>query len=282
VRGCKTRSYTQFSSRGQTTPTPFLKWAGGKRWLAAHIENFLPPTFNRYFEPFLGSAAVFFHLRPRVATLSDINEDLINAYAQVRDNPSMIVEGLSALRVNGRTYLHIRKHKPRSDIGRAIRFIYLNKTAFNGLYRVNRNGDFNVPFAGNQGRSVFDDAELRSAAKLLRRCQVLSRDFEVAFSEAQAGDLIYCDPPYTVRHNNNGFIRYNESLFSWGDQRRLAAAARKAVERGIHVLVSNAQHESIRRLYRGFRVENLSRASCMAGDPGRRGRTSEYLFIGNP
>lgn len=262
--------------------TPFLKWAGGKRWFCDVIHQFLPISFNHYFEPFLGGAAVFFHLAPRSATLSDINEELINTYVQVRDNPPTVISGLRALRVNKKTYLHVRGHVPDSGVDRAIRFIYLNKTAFNGLYRVNRSGHFNVPFAGNQGRSVFDEAGIRSAASLLAGLTIVHQDFERSFSQAKRGDLIYCDPPYTVRHNNNGFIRYNEGLFTWNDQERLAIAARKAVERGVYVLVSNAQHSSLRRLYKGFVVFTQSRASCMAANSARRCRTLEDLFVGDP
>lgn len=277
----KTQLRTHPALESKETRVPFLKWAGGKRRLCGAIQEFLPAKFNRYFEPFLGGAAMFFHLAPRRALLSDINEELTNAYVQVRDNLPLLIKGLSALRVNKHTYLHVRSYVPRSDAERAVRFIYLNKTAFNGLYRVNRAGGFNVPFAGNQGRRVFDDAELLNASTMLRRCKIIARDFESAFSEVQRGDLIYCDPPYTVRHNNNGFIRYNESLFSWDDQKRLAAAATEASRRGAYVLVSNAQHTTLRRLYPGFAVATLSRASCMAGNPLRRGHTSEYLFIGN-
>jgi DNA adenine methylase len=260
ARNDKTQPCTHPASTREKAQVPFIKWAGGKRRLCDAIREFFPAKFNCYFEPFLGGAAMFFDLAPSRAVLSDINEELTNAYAQVGDNLPL-VRRLSALSVNKRTYLNIRKNLPSGDLDRAVRFIYLNKTAFNGLYRVNRAGGFNVPFAGNQGRRVFAESELRAASKLLRRCRIVSRDFELAFSDAQHGDLIYCDPPYTVRHNNNGFIRYNESLFSWNDQQRLAAAANEAVRRGVHVLVSNAQHTSLRRLYRGFAVATLSRVS---------------------
>ena len=261
---------------------PFLKWAGGKRRLCSAIQEFLPTKFSSYFEPFLGGAAMFFHLAPSQAVLSDINEELTNAYVQIRDNLAPVVRGLSALSVNKRTYLNLRKNVPKGDLDRAVRFIYLNKTAFNGLYRVNKAGSFNVPFAGKQGRRVFDHSELQAASMLLQKCIIVARDFEVTFSEAQRGDLIYCDPPYTVRHNNNGFVRYNESLFSWNDQERLAIASKEAVRRGVYVLISNAEHASLRRLYQGFALVTLSRTSCMAGDPARRGYTSEHLFIGDP
>jgi DNA adenine methylase len=133
---------------GAVGASPFLKWAGGKRWLCSSLHDFLPVRFNRYFEPFLGSAAVFFHLAPTCAYLSDTNAELINVYTKVRDNLPEVIDALAELRVNKRTYLSIRKEVPSDEVQRAARLIYLNKTAFNGLYRVNRQGGFNVPFAG--------------------------------------------------------------------------------------------------------------------------------------
>ncbi len=261
---------------------PFLKWAGGKRWLVELIESYLPPSYSRYHEPFVGGGAVFFHLAPKAAHLSDLNPDLINAYEKVRDNVDAIVDRLSELQVNKKTYKCQKGLLSSNELDRATAFIYLNRTAFNGLYRVNKEGKFNVPFAGNQRRVLFDEQQIRMASALLQRCELRCRDFSVAIAEVKQGDLLYCDPPYTVRHNNNGFIRYNESLFSWDQQKQLATLAQDAVMRGAFVLVSNADHNPVRQLYRGFKAKRLSRASCMAGDPSGRGSTSECVFIGKP
>jgi len=225
---------------------------------------------------------MFFHLAPHRATLSDINAELVNVYQQIRDNCEAVIDGLRPLRTNKRTYLRMRGHVPSEEIARAVRFIYLNKTAFNGLYRVNRKGLFNVPFAGDQGRPTCNERELLLAAKQLKGTEIRVQDFEEAFAKASTGDFIYCDPPYTVRHNNNGFIRYNEALFSWKDQRRLADAARRAVDRGVHVIVSNAGHNSLRRLYEGFAARSVYRRSCMSGRSEFRAQTFEYVFIGRP
>jgi DNA adenine methylase len=245
------------------------------------VDRFLTPEFARYHEPFLGGGAVYFYLAPQSACLSDVNAELINAYVQLKDNVEEIIAGLRQLRVNKSTYSRLRQRLPTDAVDRAIRFIYLNRTAFNGLYRVNRQGQFNVPFAGIQGRTLLDEGLLREAAAL-QHCEVRCRDFSKALASAVEGDLAYCDPPFTVRHNNNGFLRYNESLFSWAQQKQLALLARAAVRRGVFVVVSNADHDCIRQLYRGFKVKTLSRVSCMAGDSARRGLTSECLFIGDP
>jgi DNA adenine methylase len=278
----KTDSHSPLPSMSLLPTKPFLKWAGGKRWLARTIESCLPPTYNRYFEPFLGGGAVFFNVAPHRAELSDINSELINAFVQMAQNVDGIIAGLEALRVNRSTYQRLRESRPTCMLERAIRFVFLNKTAFNGLYRVNKSGVFNVPYAGHQRRTLFSAAELQAASKLLAKCTISVRDFEESIAEAEAGDVIYCDPPYTVKHDNNGFIRYNEALFSWNDQQRLAVAAKKALRRGAHVIVSNARHASVRKLYPDFSARTVIRASCMSGAADYRGKVAEYLFVGDP
>jgi DNA adenine methylase len=219
---------------------PFLKWPGGKRWLWGALQSLLPPHFNRYFEPFLGGGAIFFALRPKRAILSDINPELINAYMQIRDNVDCIIKALGRLRNDRGTYQRVRAADPQDNVKKAVRFIYLSKTAFNGMYRVNREGRFNVPFAG-QHRKVLDPDALRVASAHLQGHQLMVRDFADGLMMAKAGDFVYCDPPYTVLHNNNGFLRYNERLFSWADQKRLADLAIAAVCLGARVMVSNAR-----------------------------------------
>ncbi|MCU1268867.1 MAG: dam [Acidobacteriaceae bacterium] len=261
-------------------PKPFLKWPGGKRWLWATLQAFIPAHFRRYYEPFLGGGAIFFALRPRRAILSDINPDLINAYIQVRDNLEEVIAGLAKLKINQATYDRIRKAHLTNDVARAVRLIYLSKTAFNGVYRVNQQGTFNVPFARQLDRKVFDAGALADASRYLQKSQLLARPFAKMLESVREGDFVYCDPPYTVRHNNNGFLRYNESLFSWADQKLLAQLARVAMRRGAHVVVSNAGTDHVRALYKGFQVVTVNRPSCMSALPDGRREVSEFLFIG--
>ena len=258
---------------------PFLKWPGGKRWLWKTIKPLLPPEFRRYFEPFVGGGAIFFALQPKRAILSDVNFDLINAYKQVRDNVEDVIDGLEHLAVNSRTYQQIRKNEPKDNVARAIRFIYLSKTAFNGMYRVNRQGHFNVPFAGELDRKLFDPEALRAASLQLKGCRLLTRRFAESITDAKEGDLVYCDPPYTVLHNNNGFLRYNEKLFSWSDQEHLAALAQAASGRGVTVLVSNARTKHVRALYSSFRAVTVYRPSCISAQRQSRRQVSEFLFV---
>lgn len=257
---------------------PFLKWPGGKRWLTNDIFAIAPTKFNRYYEPFLGGAALFFGIQAWPATLSDVNEELINTYAQVRDNPEDVIDRLKSLVIDKKNFMRIRQSAPRKEITRAVRFIYLNRTAYNGIYRVNQNGKFNVPFGCKKGTKICDEDAIRRASRSLKNRTLLSQDFERSISAAQSNDLVYADPPYTVKHNNNGFKRYNEVIFSWADQVRLAACCIEASKRGVHVIVSNALHQPILDLYPGFKVKIVSRVSRISGNIEGRVETSEAII----
>ena len=264
---------------------PFLKWPGGKRWLTSHILGLLDGCqFRRYFEPFLGGGALFFAFEPRNAVLSDINGDLINTYIQVRRRPLELIACLRQLPVNEATYRSLRNENPKRSIDRAIRFLYLNRTAFGGIYRLNRNGDFNVPFGGG-GRTpapLWEQDLLISASRRLKKASLICGDFEDVLAEAGAGDLVYCDPTYTVTHDNNGFVRYNERNFCWDDQERLAATCQQVARRGATVLVSNADHEKVLELYPSCEVRQFDRMSLLCPDSRKRRPTKELLFVIRP
>src|ERR1039458_2120595 len=191
---------------------PFLKWPGGKRWLTRRIVGLLDGCrFQRYFEPFLGGGALFFALQPPNAVLSDINADLINTYTQVKYRPLKVIASLKKLRVKEATYKKVRIYNPETKLERAVRLLYLNRTGFGGMYRLNQNGDFNVPFGGGERTptTLWQDHLLTSASRSLRHTELVCSDFEDQLTEANTGDLVYCDPTYTVPHDNNGFVRYN-------------------------------------------------------------------------
>ena len=261
---------------------PFLKWPGGKRWAASHIAaKVLERLKNRYIEPFLGGGAVFFHLRPTArCVLSDINADLINVYRIVRDYPEEIIEQLTCLRVSKSFYYRLRGAEPTDPMSRAARFLYLNRTAFGGMYRVNVDGEFNVPYGGGERTPaiLWETSILRDAAAALKGVALVKSDFEAVLDSAAAGDVAYCDPTYTVTHDQNGFIRYNERNFSWSDQERLAKAAFCAARRGAGVIVSNAHHREVRKLYRNARFETLARHSALSPEPSKRRVVKEYLI----
>ncbi|MEE9296123.1 MAG: Dam family site-specific DNA-(adenine-N6)-methyltransferase [Phycisphaerae bacterium] len=257
---------------------PFLKWTGGKRWLGSVIELILPKQYNRYIEPFLGGGALFFRLRTWPASLSDINAELIHVYRQVRDNLEDVIARLAQLEIGPKAYREIRARTPRLPVTRAVRFLYLNRTAFNGIYRVNRQGKFNVPFGCKPGTVLCDEDLLRRASRALQNRGLHVCDFEEAIGCAGPGDLIYADPPFTTRHDNNGFRRYNEVIFSWEDQVRLAKCCRRAVKRGAHVIVSNANHEPLAELYQDFCVKYVTRRSLISASADGRGPVKECLL----
>lgn len=257
---------------------PLLKWPGGKRCLLDNILPLVPPCFNRYFEPFLGGAALFFALRPERAYLSDNNADLIHAYLQVRDQPESVIRELRKLKNSKSDYYRVRSSAPQTDSARAARLIYLTSLAFNGIYRVNLSGQFNVPYGYKTHLNPCDEVRIRESSMSLKSAVIAHQDFEPALHDAHEGDLVYLDPPYTVAHGNNGFIKYNAKIFSWGDQLRLAAVARRLAGRGCTVLVSNADHSSIRELYQGFETERLERNSVIAASGDFRSVVTECLF----
>ena len=235
-----------------------------------------------YYEPFLGGGAVFFSLLPSQAVLADVNADLINAYRVVRDTHKTLTNRIRKLRVNKEEYAKTRRSKPRSKVSRAVRLLYLNRTAFAGIYRLNQDGEFNVPYGGRKRTpAVLWERELliRAASVLKNGITLRVSDFEKTMRKAGPGDVVYCDPTYSVAHDNNGFLRYNERIFSWSDQQRLARAAKAAAKRGATVLVSNAHHSSLRNLYADAHAMTLQRPSCVSATLQGRRRVAEYLFI---
>jgi DNA adenine methylase len=262
--------------------TPFLKWAGGKRWLMnAGLPR--PATYKRYVEPFLGGAAVFFGLKPADALLSDVNPELIRLYRVMRDDPKGLLEAMRAHheKHDSDYYYAVRAAVPAGDLEKAARTLYLNRTCWNGLYRLNKKGEFNVPI-GTKSAVVMPDDDFVAVSKLLKAADLACCDFEYSIDQAEEGDFLFVDPPYTVKHNMNGFVKYNENIFTWADQVRLRDAVARAVERGAAVVVTNADHASVLELYEGVaEYKKMPRSSVLAGPADRRGKTTEALFSAN-
>ena len=259
---------------------PFLKWPGGKRWAGGRITDMIRGCLTgTYYEPFLGGGAVFFELRPRKAVLSDINPELVNTYCVVRDSVEEIISRLKKLPVNKQTYNSLRSAELNEPISRAVRFLYLNRTAFGGIYRLNLNGKFNVPYGGGERTpaALWERALLKNASEALTSAEVRETDFELVINLAKRGDVVYCDPTYTVAHDCNGFVRYNERNFSWSDQVRLADVTHRARERGAVVIISNANHRTIRKLYPNAHFNVLQRRSFVSTDVTKRRAVQELL-----
>jgi len=258
---------------------PLLKWAGGKRWLSDELIAAFPDKIKRYYEPFLGGAAVFFALRPRRATLSDSNSELINCYQQVQQHPELVLKSLNKLRNSEANYYRVREASPEEPIDRAARLLFLTTLSFNGIYRQNLAGVFNVPYGKKTHVNPADATRLLAASEALQTVRLKCSDFEEATQGAGRGDLVYLDPPYTVAHGNNGFVKYNAKIFSWDDQIRLACIARRLSDRGCFVFVSNADHISIRNLYKDFQLRVVERQSKIAATAKHRKQISECLFF---
>jgi DNA adenine methylase len=257
---------------------PFLKWAGGKRWLVRDHPSVFDISFNRYVEPFVGSGAVFFSLCPTRAVLSDSNEELILTYQAIQANWQEVWAELERMHLlhSKDFYYTVRKLRPNDRTNRAARFLYLNRTCWNALYRVNKKGEFNVPIGTKT--NVLVGGDLSACASALRNADIVACDFAQTMREAGDGDLIFVDPPYTVRHNVNGFLKYNQTLFSWDDQVRLRDEVVFARQRGAKVIVSNAAHESVTALYDGVgEIAVLERASVISGSAGGRKREKEIV-----
>lgn len=261
-------------------PEPFLKWAGGKRWLVRRSLVRIPDSYNRYIEPFLGSGAMFFSLEPIQAILSDLNADLIATYSAIKLNWRGVASLLGRYqRLHSKTfYYKMRGTAPTSASARAARFIYLNRTCWNGLYRVNLRGVFNVP-KGTKENVVLGTDDFRRVSLALEHASLHSGDFEPIIQRAQKGDLIFADPPYVTSHSNNGFLKYNEKLFGWNDQVRLRNCLVEAKKHQAHVLLTNADTPAIRKLYEDcFTVSSVTRSSVIAAGPDKRGIASELII----
>lgn len=266
----------------QRTIVPFLKWAGGKRWLIQKHPELFNVRFERYIEPFVGSAAVFFHVTPSASILSDKNKNLIDTYRAIKEDHEKVFRLLRDHQKNHSKahYYKVRSTKYRTSFTRAAQFIYLNRTCWNGLYRVNQKNEFNVP-KGTKDKVIIETDDFSATAKALENTTLIDGDFSTAISQAGQGDLLFVDPPYTVKHDKNGFLKYNETLFSWNDQVRLRDAVLEAKNRGAQIILTNANHDSVRELYdENFTLQTLDRASVLSGKTEYRGAVQELLVIG--
>jgi len=265
---------------------PFLRWTGSKRWFTKdHIEKYLPKEFNNYHEPFLGGGAVFFHIKSlptsidRRFYLSDSNDELINAYKQIQASPVKVIKELSGMINTQEEYYRIRQKKCRSLITRAARFIYLNRTSFNGIYRVNPKGEYNVPYGYRPHVDFVTKDQLFAVNRDLQNIVFSTRDFKAVIKNVKKGDLVFLDPPYTVAHENNGFIEYNQNLFSWDDQKKLRDLAEAINAKGAYFILTNASHPSITELYQGVgKIERISRSCKVGGRLKTRGVYNEVVI----
>ena len=264
---------------------PFLRWAGGKRWLIKNLDNFLPEKFNNYHEPFLGGGAIFFHLKSNNliegdSFLSDLNEELINAYKQVKQNPKEIISSLKNLKTTKEAYYEARSLILTTSYARALRFIYLNKTSYNGLYRVNSKGKYNVPYGNRKVKNLFGYENILNVSKILNQNVYLdSKDFYSVIDNVKEKDLVFLDPPYVIDSKNNGFVEYNQETFTWKDQEKLFQLIKEIDQKGAYYILTNIAHLNVKNLFSeiGF-MHQIQRNSNIGGKGAKRMKINEYIF----
>jgi len=263
------------------SPRPFLKWAGGKGKLIQQYIPYFPKKIKTYYEPFLGGAAVFFYLNPPSAALTDINAELVNAYRCVRDNVEELILNLEVhqLRHCRDYYYEVRQCPGVTNIEKAARLIYLNKTCFNGLYRENSKGAFNVPIGKYKNPKICNPALLRSVSAALQNAQINVRPFEDILEHASScDDFVYFDPPYHPLSPTSNFTAYSRYSFSQDDQIRLKYVFAELAERGVKVMLSNSDCKFIRELYRDFKINSIIAPRLINSDARKRGKITEVLI----
>lgn len=294
-----TNAPSLFSSEESfSSAQPFLKWAGGKTQLLGRLAGLLPPKFNRYAEPFVGSGALFFSLRRTngrfPAFLSDYNPELVNCYLTVRDRLDELIPLLRSHQEehSKKRYYEVRRLKPNDldSVQRAARLIYLNKTCFNGLYRVNSDGEFNVPMGSYVRPRIFDEEALRAASAALQRSQIYQSDFAEVEDHVGEGDFIYFDPPYHPISRTSSFTGYavssatsggrhkdRKASFGIEEQQRLAATFAKLDRKRCFLMLSNSESLLMRQLYRGYKVQRVEARRTINCDGTKRGVIHEIV-----
>jgi DNA adenine methylase len=266
---------------GTEASRPFLKWAGGKRQLLPSLLRYAPRDAATYFEPFIGGGALFFALQPKRAVLADVNERLIRTYRGVKNNVDEVIRQLKDFKYTPEFFYRFREKDidAGTDADVAAWFIYLNKTGFNGLYRVNRENRFNVPFGRYVNPTICDEGTLRACSAALANAELLIEDFASVIKEAKRGDFVYFDPPYVPLSATSSFTSYTSQGFDHEQQKRLRDTARKLKKRGVRVLLSNSSAPSVRELYAdGFDITEVSATRLVNSKASARGAIVELLI----
>lgn len=266
---------------------PFLKWAGGKRQLLEEIRNYVPKRFNTYYEPFIGGGAVLFDWQPKKAIINDVNTELVNTYKVIRDQVNEIIEDLSKHRNEKEYFYELRaldrqpEFRELSAVKRASRLIFLNKTCFNGLFRVNRQGQFNVPFGDYKNPNIVNEMIIRAVHHYLSSndVQILNQDFVDAVSTAKKSDFIYIDPPYDPVSDTSSFTGYCLDGFGRKEQIKLKETIDDLTKRGCLVLLSNSATDFIKELYADYKIVIVEATRAINSNAARRGKIDEVLVM---
>ena len=261
---------------------PFLKWAGGKRKLVGKLASFVPDQYGSYYEPFVGAGALFFHLQPDKAIINDSNKELMNVYSVVKNDPTDLINKLSEYhdKLDKECYVAIRATDPKNlgSIERAARFIYLNKTCFNGLFRVNSKGQFNVPYGNYKSPLLPTAANIMEASRLLEKTTILSMDYLSVCKMPVENDLVYFDPPYDPISKTSNFTAYTKDKFYESDQVALSNQFKLLTDRNVRCILSNNDTPLIRSLYADFNIIEVSSERNIAANKQNRGRVTELII----
>jgi DNA adenine methylase len=250
---------------------PVVRWAGGKSTMVSKLASLLPRNWRTYIEPMSGGAALFFHIKPSDAILADINSELITFYSVLRDRPAELIHRMRLLIASRERYYAVRASRPRADLNRALRFAYLNRLAWNGLYRVNRSGQFNVPVGDRLPAVMWSPTALSDASEALRGARLVTQDFRATARQAKSGDFVFFDPPYPRGSREElGFNRYASQFFSTNDHRDLARIIDELSSRSVHVMLTLAETDHFADIYpsrlRKTRVESKALIACNGAD----------------
>lgn len=267
----------------QNKTYPIVKWVGGKRQLMFELLKNMPANYNRYFEPFIGGGALFFELQPENAYISDMNEELINLYSVVRDDVDGLIEDLEKHEVSKEYFLNIRNidrtemFSKLSNIERASRFIYLNRTCFNGLYRVNSQGQFNVPFGNYSNPRIIDENNLKNCSELLKNTEIKVADFSEILTKVQKGDFVYFDPPYVPLNDTSSFTSYTKAGFDIDMQFKLRDVCDELDSMGVKFMLSNSDTKLVNELYSNYEIKKVFATRAANANADGRGKITEVL-----
>ena len=262
---------------------PIVKWVGGKRQLMLELLKNMPETYNRYFEPFIGGGALFFELQPQNGYISDMNEELINLYTVVRDDVYELIDALNKHKVSKEYFLKIRnldrteKYNKLSDIEKASRFIYLNRTCFNGMYRVNSQGQFNVPFGNYKNPRIVDAENLINCSNLLKNTEICCADFSKILNKVQKCDFVYFDPPYVPLNETSSFTSYTKDGFDLDMQFKLIDVCDKLDSMGVMFMLSNSDTKLVNELYSNYEIKKVFASRAINANGNGRGKITEVL-----
>lgn len=262
---------------------PIVKWVGGKRQLMFELLKNMPKSYNRYFEPFIGGGALFFELQPQNGYISDMNKELINLYTVVRDDVYALIDDLNKHEVSKEYFLKIRnldrseKYNSLSDVKKASRFIYLNRTCFNGMYRVNSQGQFNVPFGNYKNPRIVDTENLINCSKLLKNTEICCADFSEILNKAQKGDFVYFDPPYVPLNETSSFTSYTKDGFDLDMQFKLRDICDELDSMGVMFMLSNSDTKLVNELYSNYEIKKVFASRAINANPNGRGKITEVL-----